>query len=87
MFKFSSFGKAFSVESRGPLRPGPMRVECLCLLGCTVLSPLGDMSQAPKFSIAIKGLDIIQKVPGSHGRFLSRADGGTDTDCVDRKKV
>lgn len=47
----------------------PMRVERLCLLGCAAESLLGDMSQAPKFSIAIK--DIILRVLGSHGRLGS----------------
>ena len=30
------------------------------------------MSLEPKFSVVIKGLDVILRVLGGHGRFLSR---------------
>lgn len=32
------------------------------------------MSLDPKFSVVIKGLDVILRVQGSHGRFSSRED-------------
>ena len=42
------------------------------LLGYRVRDPLGEMSLEPKFSVVIKGLDVILRVLGGHGRFLSR---------------
>ena len=51
--------------------------------GLYSVDPLGDMSQPPKFSIAIKGLDIILRVMGSHGRFLSRKGAGSDSNQHD----
>ena len=32
------------------------------------------MSLDPKFSVVIKGLDVILRVLGSHGRFLSNRE-------------
>ena len=52
------------------------------LLGSRVWDPLGEMSQDPKFSVIIKGLDVILRVLGSHGRFLSREERGADTGGV-----
>lgn len=41
----------------------------------------------PRVCIAVKGLVIILRVLGSHGRFLSRKDRKELTLCVDRKAV
>ena len=49
-------------EGGGPYLPG-FRVQ----------DPLGEMSQDPKLSIAIKVLNIILRVVGSHARFLNRS--------------
>lgn len=48
--------------------------------------PLGEMSQDSKFSVVMKGLDIILRVLGSHRGFLSREDTDgvqTGTRCND----
>ena len=44
------------------------------LLGYRVWDPLGEMSLDPKFSVVIKGLDVILRVLGSHGWFLSNRE-------------
>lgn len=44
------------------------------------------MSQDSKLSIATKGLDVLLRVLGSHGRFLSREDRQELTPMVCRQE-